>query len=502
MLIRRANFSGSFDALRKRDSYQLGMSRFTHFARECSVVVSAQQAYDWHSRSGAFTRLIPPWEQVHVQKIMGSFGVGQQIEMRTKIFGPLWGKWLAEITQAVRGGHFTDVQHHGPFSYWQHRHEFRPLDEHRSIVSDQIEYRLPMGKLGRWLGGRFVRKKLERMFAYRHRVTQNDLFWYARFQNQPRLRVVVTGSSGLIGSQLVALLTSQGHEVCRLVRKKSRLAPMDSTQEILWNPLAPLPAETWSGIDLLIHLAGESVAEGRWSSRKKQRIRDSRIAPTRLLAESFGAAKKDRGTLICASAVGYYGDRRDEILTENSPPAENDFLAQVVRDWESATFPAQQQGTRVVNARFGVVLSPAGGALKKQLLPFRLGLGGRLGTGAAYFPWVCLDDLLYGLLFVAHTPSVSGPINVVAPQELTNRQWTSALGQALHRPTIFPIPPLALKLLFGEMATVLLASQRVQPHKLLQAGFEFRYPTIEQALNHLFGNPSAEFTNMSVIPIR
>ncbi len=293
------------------------------------------------------------------------------------------------------------------------------------------------------------------------------------------MRIVVTGSSGFIGSALVSSFTSAGHTVTRLVRRE----PKDG--ELLWNPATnSIDAAGLEGHDAAVHLAGENIA-GRWSPAKKAGIKESRVKGTRLLAETLARLAKAPKVLVSASAIGYYGDRGDAVVREDSSSGSG-FLAEVAREWEAATQPAALKGIRVVNLRIGVVLSPRGGALAQMLLPFKFGLGGKIGTGRQYMSWIALDELLHVIQHALGTETLKGPANAVSPKPVTNLEFTKTLGRVLGRPTIFPMPAFAARALFGEMADeLLLGSTRVEPVRLLASGYQFRYPDLEGALRHL-----------------
>lgn len=300
------------------------------------------------------------------------------------------------------------------------------------------------------------------------------------------MKILVSGSSGLVGSALVPHLVTGGHLVVRLVR--TRPAPGEAT--VSWDPASgTLDAAALEGFDAIVHLAGERLVPDRWTEAKKARIRDSRVGSTRLLSEAIARLSRPPRALICASAVGYYGDRGDELLGEGSP-AGSGYLAEVCRAWEAAAEPAARKGVRVVQHRFGVILSPKGGALRKMLLPFKLGLGGRLGHGRQYMSWVALDDVLGGIEHALAAGTLRGPVNTVAPHPVSNAEFTRTLGRVLGRPTIFPMPTFAARLAFGEAAdALLLAGQRVEPMCLLASGYHFRFPDLEPALRHLLGRP-------------
>jgi len=296
-----------------------------------------------------------------------------------------------------------------------------------------------------------------------------------------KLTVAVSGSSGLVGSALCEALRESGHSVRRVVRHD----PKDPAAEILWDPdSGKVDADRFSEVDAVVHLAGENIV-GRWNEQKKRRIRSSRVEGTRILCEALAGLDQRPGTLVCASAIGYYGDRGDDVMTEDSPPGEG-FLAEVCQEWEGSTRAAQEAGIRVVNARLGVVLSARGGALAKMLTPFRLGGGGIIGSGRQYMSWIALGDVVAATEHLLATESCAGPVNLSTPNPVTNREFTKTLGRLLRRPTIFPMPAFAARLVFGEMADeMLLASTRVAPVKLRDSGYEFQQPELEAALRHV-----------------
>jgi uncharacterized protein (TIGR01777 family) len=292
----------------------------------------------------------------------------------------------------------------------------------------------------------------------------------------------MSGSSGPIGTALCASFTAQGDQIVRLVRGNPQ-----SAGQVSWDPLAPVPPASVSGFDAVVHLAGESVV-GRWTNEKKNAIRDSRVLGTRNLATALAQTKVKPRVLICASAVGFYGNRGDEILDENSPIGQG-FLPEVCSEWENASQIAAEAGIRTVNVRIGLVLSPKGGALQKMLTPFRLGLGGRIGSGQQWYSWIHVDDIVGGIHHAMQTESLAGPVNLVAPNAVRKAEFTKVLASVLRRPAIFPVPEFALRLAFGKQAAeeMLLASQRVQPGKLESSGYKFRFPELRAALHNLVG---------------
>lgn len=453
------------------------------FFKTTVLPVSVEQAYAWHARPGAFERLTPPWEAVRLLE-RAPLQEGSRVCLALQM-GPLELPWLAEHRQVIPGQQFQDIQILGPFQRWQHTHRLVPLSQQHCRLEDEIVFQLPFAPLSA-CALPLIYAKLERMFAYRHAVTRQDLSLHSNYARQGvrPMKILVSGASGLIGSALIPFLTTGGHEVLRLVRRRN-----DNPSTVYWSPSqGEIEREALEGLDAVIHLAGESIANGRWTEAKKQRILKSRTEGTRLVAETLAQLKNPPACLISASAIGYYGDRGDEALCEDSPPGD-DFLAKVCQQWEAACEPARQAGIRVVNPRIGIVLSYKGGALEKMLLPFQLGLGGVLGSGHQYLSWIAIDDVLAAFMHILATPSLSGPVNLAAPEPLTNAEFTRVLGKVLLRPTILPVPAFSLRALMGEMAdSLLLSSTRVCSNRLLNTGFQFQYPDISSALRHVLGD--------------
>lgn len=299
--------------------------------------------------------------------------------------------------------------------------------------------------------------------------------------NTSKQNVAISGGSGMVGTALRDLLATAGHSSLTITRS----AKDNDSKSLVWNPDSGLKTpERLEGVDCVVHLAGENIASGRWTKSLKDRIRRSRVEGTRNLVKSIAAVESRPRTFICASATGFYGDRGDTVLDESASAGEG-FLADVCREWEHEAHAATELGLRVVCVRIGVVLSPKGGALAKMLLPFKLGLGGIIGSGRQYWSWIGLHDLARVLAFCIENQSVNGPVNAVSPNPMTNYDFTKGVGKALHRPTLFPMPAFAAKLALGEMAgQLLLPSTRVVPRKLQENGFQFDYPELTNCLEH------------------
>ncbi len=456
---------------------------FTQFELSSELPATAGQAYAWHARPGAFERLTPPWESVRVLDRRGTLENGTVV-LEVPV-GPTRRRWVARHRDGVPGQGFVDEQIEGPFAHWVHSHLFEPIDAGHTRYTDRIEYALPFGALGK-LGGGFAAGRLLRTFRYRHATLRDDLATHQRQAAHGALTVAITGATGLITRSLIPFLTTGGHTVRRIVR--GRAGPGD----ISWDPAAGrLEPAALEGVDAVIHLAGESIAGARWSEEQRRRIRESRSQGTTLLAEALARLSRPPRVLISASAVGIYGDRGDELLTEEThlrTGPDSMFVEQVGHLWEASTAPAERAGIRVVRARIGIVLSPAGGALKQMLPPFRLGVGGRMGNGRQYMSWIGIDDVVGALHHAMLTESLRGPVNLTAPAPVTNAVFSAVLGEVLNRPALFSVPAAALRLALGELADeLLLASTRVLPRRLQESGYPFRHPDLQGALRHVLG---------------
>jgi uncharacterized protein (TIGR01777 family) len=451
------------------------------FEYSSELPASAANAYNWHARPGAFERLLPPWDQTRIVEQHGTIEQGRVV--LEVPFGPFRQHWVVEHHDGKVGLEFSDRQIEGPFQSWEHTHRFDSLGPTRSRLVDHIHYQLPFG--GEIAAGT-VEHRLSRTFRYRHRTLNDDL-GALNLYGPPAVRTIaITGATGLIGQALIPFLTAAGHRVRKVTR--GRTGPED----INWDPAAGrLDPASLEGVDAVIHLAGESIAGARWTEEQRRKILESRIQGTTLLAETLATLRRRPKVLISASAIGIYGDRGQETLTERSGIRTGPgtfFVERVGHAWEAATEPAERAGIRVARTRFGIILTPAGGALPEMMRPFLLGLGGRLGTGAQYMSWIGVDDVIGAIYHALMIESLDGPVNVTAPTPVTNAEFSTTLARVLRRPALFPVPPAALRLVVGEMADeLLLASARVIPERLRESGYRFRFTDLEETLRHVLG---------------
>lgn len=441
--------------------------------------------FAWHARPGAFERLCPPWLRSRVVSTERDFS---SRVLRFEIGrGPFLVNWTARHENVRDGVQFTDVMLRGPMRAWRHTHHTE-LAGAGSTLADEVAFEPPAGRVGWRLARSVITRDLARLFAFRHVRTALDLARLADLDQAcagKPLRVAISGLTGAIGSQLAALLTTGGHTVVPLVR----IRPQPG--EVLWQPgpgprggqLDPAELE---GLDAIIHLAGEPVLRGRWTPAKLAAIRDSRVDGTRLFAHTIAALSRPPKAFIIASATGIYGDRGEQELTEDAGVGSG-FFAEVARDWENAAEPARQAGVRIAHLRLGMVLDPRSGLLSALRLPFSLGLGAIPGRGAAWWPWISMDDCLGAILHVLATPALSGPINIVAPGSVRSLEFAHELAGVLDRAVAARIPAWAISNIAGERATMMLASTRVAPEKLRFSGFRFVHPALAPALRFLLG---------------
>jgi uncharacterized protein len=455
--------------------------KITTLEYESQISASADDLLAWHARPGAFERLTPDWAHTRVIESSGSIYPGDWKKIRVAM-GPTHFDWVVEH-ERLDGTGFRDVQRTGPFKSWRHDHHFRDVGPGASLLEDRIDYALPLGKIGALVADTRTRRTLDNLFWFRHTRTRNDLARHHRSMASAPLRIAITGSTGLVGSQLVSFLRAGGHTVLPIVRKLT-----GAPDEIHWNPqTGDIDATGLEGVDAVIHLAGASIADGRWTQVQKHRIEESRVSGTSLLAETLAKLSRPPKVFVSASAVGFYGDRGESIITENMLQGDG-FLSGVCAAWEGAADAAREAGIRVVHPRLGIVLAGGGGMLSKLLPLFRIGGGGRLSDGGQFMSWVALDDLLGILLESVTNERISGPVNAVSPNPVTNRDFTEILARVVHRPAIVPAPAPFLRIALGQMADeLLLASQRAVPQCLAREGFAFDFPSLEDALRFELG---------------
>jgi len=441
-----------------------------------------ERVFAWHEQPGAMDRLIPPWAPIRVLERASGIRPGTRVRLEVGP-GPVGFEWELEHTGYEEGRLFVDEQTKGPFQSWRHEHRFRSSGDGRTLIEDVVDWAPPLGSLGEILSVPVVEASLARAFDFRARRLAGDLGLHARYGSGRGRTVAVTGSSGFVGRHLVALLRSGGYRV-REVSRSGGTSP----DSVRWDPEAgELDADGLEGVDAVVHLAGESIQGVRWTRAKKEAILRSRERGTSLLVRTLAALERPPEVLVSASAVGYYGDRGDARLTEANRPGSG-FLAEVCVRWEEAADAARAAGIRTVRLRTGIVLSPAGGMLGTTALPFRLGLGGRIGSGRQYMSWIDLDDLTGLILHALRTPEVHGALNATAPNPVPNATFTDILGRVLRRPTLLPVPTVAVRGLLGQMGEeLLLFGQRALPERGLGSGYAFLYPDLEDSLCHQFG---------------
>ena len=452
------------------------------FVHETRLPFPVDDVFDWHMRPGALERLMPPWEDARVVAREGGIDDGGRVHVQVRR-GPLKVDFKVRHTAFEAGKRFRDEQVSGPMGSWKHDHEFEPAGSDSCVVRDRVVYDPPLGAAAAALAGSTIEAEMKRLFRFRGQRLAHDLGRHAQYRG-PRLRVAVSGAGGFIGSALSHFLTTGGHEVRPIVRRK----PRHDRGEIFWDPMeGRIDAGRLEGLDAVVHLAGESISRGRWNGAKKKAIWKSRVVGTRVLVDAVNGLRRPPPVLISSSAIGIYGNRGSERLGERSGPGKG-FLADLCREWENEAVRARRSGVRVVLLRTGLVLSPAGGALGTMLLPFKMGIGGRLGSGRQYVSWIDHDDLVALVFHALVTPSLRGPVNATAPHPVPNATFTTILGRALKRPTLLPVPSLAVKAMFGEMGrTLLLEGARVIPDAATRSGFRFTFEGLAESLAFQLG---------------
>lgn len=447
------------------------------------------EVFAWHERTGAVTRLTPPGMATLLGRPTDGINVGSEVRLRLThplLAGVAGGRlgvtWVARHTELVPGERFVDEQVSGPFKSWRHEHLFADGPAGSTVITDRITWELPI-RLPAGFDQALLEMQLDGLLQFRERQLRDDLTLLARLPRTPQ-HVVVTGSSGLIGRQVCAVLTTFGHRVTRLVRGSARDdIPADATAG--WDPGAGvLDPAVLAGADAVVHLAGEPIS-GRFTAAHRRIILDSRVRSTDLIARALASGAGPR-TLVQASGIGVYGARRPgELLTEESAAGPG-FLAEVVQAWEAAAQPAVDAGVRVAFLRTGIVLSEGGGALQPMVPLFSVGLGGRLTAAEAYQSWIGLDDVARAYMYTLATEALEGPVNAVSPRPVTSQEFADTLGQVLHRPAAVPTPSFGPALLLGREGRdeLVATDQRVMPGKLLDSGFVFAQGHLLAALRH------------------
>ncbi len=442
--------------------------------------VSARLLWEWHNQVATFDRLVPPWEHVEITRRPAPLQDGKQFSFRVG-FGPLKLRWTGEVYEVIHGSHFKDRMKKGPFSTWEHEHHFLCEDTAHSALEDAVRYQLPFGMFGEMVAGGVVQRRLERMFRYRHAIACGDMERHFQYTVPKPKTVLVTGGTGLVGRALVILLKTLGHTVRILSRRAGDVGTY------IWDPVKGIMDESaLDGADAVVHLAGEGIATGRWTRKRRERILESRIAGTQLLCRAIAGRSDRPSVLVSASGVHVYP--ADGRPYDEGGPGGAGFLSGVCSAWEGATVEAIRAGVRTAHVRTGVVLTPSGGALGMMLPAFRWGLGGRVGSGQQHISWIALDDLLDVYIEAIENDDLAGPVNAVSPTPIRQQEFADVLGRVLKRPTALSVPAFAVRAVLGEMGEeALLADLKACPAKLLNIGFRFRCPDLETALRHLLG---------------
>ncbi|MBU0960909.1 MAG: TIGR01777 family oxidoreductase, partial [Proteobacteria bacterium] len=433
------------------------MKTTTLFSWKSRFDCSVAELYNWHARPGALERLIPPWEDTWVlERNREGISPGTRARLRVH-FGPIPLSWHALHLSDEPGRSFCDEQSRGPFAFWRHQHLFTDSGDGGSILEDRIEYRMRFHGFMPAVMKKHLRQRLENTFVSRHATLAADLAVHRRCSNQS-LRFLVSGAGGVLGRELLPFLTTGGHEVWRLVRR----VPRADSREIYWDPAqGEIDIEGLPEIDGIIHLAGENIAQGRWTEEKKRIIIDSRVKGTFLLARTAASMPVKPKVFVSASAIGCYGNAGSQWVAEEQAYG-GDFISEVCQRWEEAVRPAAEAGIRSPLLRIGVVLTPKGGALHQLRLALRFGIG-RLGSGEQYVSWISLDDMISAILHAAVCPELHGPVNVAAPQPVTNRELMAAMADCLAVRAPLTVPSWLLRAWFGEMADqAILAGCRVR----------------------------------------
>ena len=449
------------------------------FIRKSLVQASAETLSKWHHANDVFHRIQPPWESARIVKKAKQIADGLEEHIQIQM-GPLKKTWIARYQDVVKGGQFCDLQVSGPFKFWFHKHIFHDNGDGTSTLEDNISYTPPMGRIGSFLAGNMVRKKLDMMFQYRHRVTVEDVKRHHNTEVKSK-NILITGGTGLVGSQLAPLLKSMGHKVFLLTRSPKQ------ENHIGWSLKdREIDSEKLKDIEVVINLAGASIAS-LWTKKNKEKIYSSRVEGTKFLVESLLKFSPKLENFLSASGSGVYPLNTGDIYDESGPSG-NTFLGKLATDWEAAANPLAEKGIRVAHFRIGVVISSLGGALQKMILPGKFCLGGPWGKGTQHMSWIAIDDLTDILTFAVSDESYRGAINAVAKESITVNDFFKTLGRVLKRPQLFRVPSFVMKSLPGDMGKeVFLGDNRTVPGFLNSKGYEYRHENLESALRLQLG---------------
>ena len=459
------------------------MPKFTH---KKQYEASKQELWNWYNSPGAFRRIMPEWEGIKPVQV-GSLKDGEETIFKVCI-GPIKRKWIARHHSVVENETFSDRMIKGPFGKWNHQHSFVGSGNNTEI-QDTIDWKLPLHILTGWTAAITVIPRMNQMFRYRSEKVANDLTQINKTRDLPRQRVLVSGSTGMIGLQLCAFLEAAGHEVHRLLRIDSKLpADINSENVIRWNDkTGDVIKGDMNGFDSVIHLAGAGIGDKRWSPKRKDIIRNSRVIPTTNLSKILAGLDQPPKAFLSGSAIGYYGDQGTTLVDESSSKGDG-FLSNICSEWEQASSVAEEAGIRVSHLRSGIVISPLGGALAKLLLPTKMGGGGPVGGGRQIQSWISLDDEIYAIHHLMMQDTSQGAYNLTSPNSVSQKVFAKKLGRVLRRPAFMPLPKFALQLMFGEMGKVLIIEgQDVKPTRLQESGFVFTYSDLENCLRNCLG---------------
>ena len=444
---------------------------------------SAKEVFEWHLRARLAERCIPPPVNFEVVYSGGRPNkVGSKLVLRLKFLNLFWLEQIVEYTSYVENEAFTLHETKGFFKDYEYETVINPQGSHTAEIIDNYKFTHHLPRFFDSLIKSHFKKRIGKLLSYKHALIDHDLGMIEKYPFEKPYKILISGSHGMIGKDLMHFLEFMGHEVWHLSR-----TPSDEDRSIVWDPeVGEYNLSDFENFDVIIHLAGESLSKGWWTKRKKERVLKSRTQGTDQLVQLIKKLSHPPKTFISASAIGYYGNRGSEVVNEESGPGKGLFISEVCEQWERAGKELEEIGVRVVCSRFGLVLSASGGALKKMLLPFKCGLGGRFGSGHQYISWVAMDDVVGSLYHTIMTPDLKGAINIVAPYCVTNDVFTKKLAQVLGKWLAPPIPEFVIRFFMGQRGEeLLLSSTRVEPRRLLESGYNFHYPKLCLALEHV-----------------